>query len=585
MSPRSSVVLAAICLVGIAALFCSLPAPAVPSTAANADGTFVVDDHVLLKMRDGGILSATIVRPREGAPLPTLLTLEIYTEPASFREEGRRIAARGYASVIADTRGKRLSPDPIEPYEHEVDDAYDVIDWIVHQPWSNGRVGMLGASYSGYTAWAATKRLHPGLKTIAVSAAAIPGLGLPMYNNVVLSANYQWIFYVTDNKLLDNAINDDAARWRNLEFNWFASGRPYQEIDQVDGKPNPFLHRCLDHPAYDDYWQRMVPYGRDYGHIDIPVLTITGYYDAGQISALHYLREHMKYRPDAEHYLVIGPYDHFGTHTDTKPVKLRDYPIDPVAQFSTPDLKLQWMDYVLKGGPKPALLESKINYEVMGGNAWRHVSSLKAMSPDPLTLYFTGERVGERYRLAAQHPQSEESVSQVIDFTNRKIFHGFHTYPSPIVQKKLEYVTELLFVTEPFERPTVISGSFDGVLDVTINKKDVDLTVTVYEEQPDGTLFHLGYALERASFARDATHRVLLQPGKPTLVPFETTVVARRCDAGSRLLVLLDVNMNRAAEVNYGTGKDVSVESVSDATTPLQIEYHSDSTIVVPIGQ
>jgi hypothetical protein len=175
-------------------------------------------------------------------------------------------------------------------------------------------------------------------------------------------------------------------------------------------------------------------------------------------------------------------------------------------------------------------------------------------------------------------------VSQVIDFTNRKILHGFHTYPDPIVQGKLENVSELQFVTDPFARPTVISGSFNGVLDVTINKKDVDLTVTIYEQRPDGTLFHLGYALERASFVRDPTRRVLLHPGQPTQVPYETTVVARLCEAGSRLLVLLDINMNPVAEVNYGTGKDVSIESVADATTPLQIEYHSDSSIVVPIG-
>jgi len=49
--------------------------------------------------------------------------------------------------------------------------------------------------------------------------------------------------------------------------------------------------------------------------------------------------------------------------------------------------------------------------------------------------------------------------------------------------------------------------------------------------------------------------------------------------------VLLDVNMNPAAQVNYGMGRDVSAESVSDANPPLQIEYHNDSNIVVPIGQ
>jgi len=189
MSGSARAVLARISLFAIVAFSCLDTGFAASLTAAGADGTLVVDDQVLIKMHDGGILSATVVRPREAAPLPTLLTLNIYTDPARFRDEGARLTARGYVSVIADTRGKRLSPDPIEPYEHEAADAYDVIDWIAHQPWSNGKVGMLGGSYSGFTAWAATKRLHPALKTIAVSAAAIPGLGLPMYNNVFLSAN------------------------------------------------------------------------------------------------------------------------------------------------------------------------------------------------------------------------------------------------------------------------------------------------------------------------------------------------------------------------------------------------------------
>jgi predicted acyl esterase len=86
-----------------------------------------------------------------------------------------------------------------------------VLDWIVKQPWSDGKVGMTGASYTGFTAWAATKHRHPALKGIAVSAAAIPGFGLPMHNNVFLTANYQWPFYVANNKLLDDAVNNDGS--------------------------------------------------------------------------------------------------------------------------------------------------------------------------------------------------------------------------------------------------------------------------------------------------------------------------------------------------------------------------------------
>ena len=296
------------------------PQPVAPTD----DALYDIQDDVLIRTRDGATLSATVVRPKGlPGPLPALLTFDIYTDPAAFRARGKATAAHGYVSVIADTRGKRLSPDPIVPYEHEAADTGEVIEWIARQPWSNGQVGMLGGSYSGFTAWAATKHMPAALKTLAVSAAAIPGLGLPMYNNVFLSANYGWVFYVTDNKYLDERTYNDNDRWTRLLENWFSSGRPYREIDQVDGTPNPLLQRWLRHPAYDAYWQAMVPYQRDFAHITIPVLTISGYYDDGQVSALEYLKQHYRYNPRAEHYLVIGPYDHFGTHRASKAEALR----------------------------------------------------------------------------------------------------------------------------------------------------------------------------------------------------------------------------------------------------------------------
>jgi predicted acyl esterase len=78
---------------------------------------------------------------------------------------------------------------------------------------------------------------------------------------------------------------------------------------------------------------------------------------------------------------------------------------------------------------------------------------------------------------------------------------------------------------------------------------------------------------------------ILLSPGKVTRIPFETTVVGRRLAAGSRLLVLFDVNKNPSAQVNYGTGKDVSGESVADAGEPLHIRMHNDSFIEVPVSE
>lgn len=539
-------------------------------------------EDVLIKTKDGATLSAIIERPQTTGRVPTLLEFTIYTNLDDVRQSLAERTARGYAGVVAFVRGKYQSPDAPVPYEHDAADTHAVLDWIARQPWSDGRVGMMGGSYSGFTAWAATKHRHPALKAIAVSAAAIPGQGLPMRNNVFVSDNYAWAFYVTNNKMLDDALYSDNQRWWKHTRDWFSSGRPYRELDAVDGTANPLLQRWLKHPSFDKYWQDMVPYGKEFARIDIPVLTITGYYDNGQISALQYFKEHVARARDPEHYVVVGPYDHLGTHWSVKPTELRGYTLDPVAQLDSHELKLVFMDYVLKGKPRPALLADRVNYQVMGGNEWRHVRSLEAMHGIPMRLYFSAEKNEDRYSLSNRQPPPGSPVIHEVDLADRVKFHNFHAAPFEIIQGPLQYITESIFVTPPFEASTSVMGEFEGELLVSINKKDFDLGVTVMEAMPDGKLFNLAYALQRASYA-DPEKRKLLTPGKEFRVKFTTTLVARKMQAGSRLLVLVDANKHPFAQVNYGTGKDVSDESIKDAGEPLKIEIRSGSFIEVPL--
>ena len=122
----------------------------------------------------------------------------------------------------------------------------------------------------------------------------------------------------------------------------------------------------------------MVPYGDDFARIRIPVLSITGYYDDGQISALQYFREHTRHLPDADHRLLIGPYDHFGTQANVKAMELRGFSVDPIAQFDTDAITFQWFDHVLNGAPLQPLLADRVNYQLMGANRWEHAPSLQA---------------------------------------------------------------------------------------------------------------------------------------------------------------------------------------------------------------
>ncbi|HTK82453.1 MAG TPA: CocE/NonD family hydrolase [Bacteroidota bacterium] len=543
---------------------------------------YIIQDDVLIKTKDGATLSAFVVRKRGLAmKQPTALIFNIYTDLSLGL--AKISASYGYVGVTVETRGKRNSPDPIEPYEHEVDDTYEAIDWIIKQPWSDGQVGMYSNSYGGYTSWAATKKLHPALKTIAPSAANNPGDGLPMENNVFLFVNYAWAFYVTNNRLVDNETYFDRKRWNDLNDKWYQSGKSYRDIDKVDGTPNKWLQRWLDHPAYDSYWQAKAPYQTDFSKINIPVLTVTGYYDDGQQSALYYLKQHYKFNKNADHYLVIGPYSHFGAGAFRKDQVLNGYAIDSVAQLDTPDLTFAWFDYVMRGGKKPALLKDKINYEVMGTNEWRHAPSLEKMSNQTLKLYLTDMKSGEHYELAKDKPAKSGFLEQTVDFADRKTSNNDY-YPDQIIGKKPDLSNGYSFISEPFDAPVSINGTFSGEIKASINKNDMDVGVVLYEVLPDGKLFHLSYIIERASYAKDMTKRNLLTPGKVESIPFnKTRMVSRQLSKGSRLLVTLNVNKNAYAQINYGTGKDVSDEDISDAKVPLQIKWQNDSYVKIPI--
>jgi putative CocE/NonD family hydrolase len=555
--------------------------PSIPLLKADDNRRYIINDSILVPSGKASIAAILVRRRMDSLPLPAALQFTIYAEKNNFNE-AKLAAAHGYAGIIAYTRGKGLSPDQIVPYEHEVTDVNSVIDWIVRQPWCNKKVGMYGGSYNGFSQWAAAKQIHPALKTIVPYVAAMPGLGLPMENNVFLNANYGWAFYVTNNKYLDNHVYYDPSRWRRMQQEWFESGVAYRKLDSVDGTPNRLFQRYIQHPAFDLYWQSMVPYKQDYSRINIPVLSITGYYDDGQISALHYLKEHYKYNKNAHHYLIIGPYNHLGAQRGGSPF-LTNYAVDPVALINTSEITFAWLDHIMKAGKRPAILKDKINFQVMGANQWLHAPTLAKMSNSTLSFYLNDSIVGMHHLLGKGKPSKVASLKQVVDFSDRKSTNNDY-YPNPIVKTKLEISNGISYVSDPFTEAVVIAGQFSASLKVKINKRDMDIGLVLYEVLPDGKYFHLAYFLGRASYANDISRRELLQPGKKETITLERSrLVCRRMEKGSRLLLLVNINKNSFAQVNYGTGKDVSEETIADAGEPLEIEWFNDSFINVPV--
>lgn len=550
----------------------------------NLDEGYTIKD-VLIETRDGATISAIIVKKSQSTePQTVILQSTIYV-----RDKGRDLttlkesADKGYVGIIAYTRGKRLSPNEIWPYENDANDMYDVIDWISKQKWCDGRVGMYGGSYNGFTQWASVKKLHPALKTIVPYVANRPGMGLPMENNIFINPNYEWSLYVGNSKYLDTISGNDRQRFRDMQNKWWESGVAYNKMDSIDGESNKWFQRWVSHPSFDEYWQKMAPYKEEFSQINIPVLSIDGYYNDSQNSSLYYLREHYKYNPNAEHYLIIGPYSHYGAQQNGSSI-INGYKVDADALINTNEITYQWFDYIFNNGEKPQELKDKINYQVMGANEWRSASSIKEMSNDRLKLYLTNEKIENIYSLNPKKPTINAFISQEVDFADRETGNNNYYYPDPIITSEMDMSEGFSFISEPLEESILVNGSFIGELNVSINKKDFDYGVTLYEVTPDGNYFHLSYIIGRASYANDITNRELLEPNKITTIPFSNThLISKKLSKGSRLLIYIDVNKNPFSELNYGTGKVVSEEKINDANEPLKVNWYSDSFVEIPI--
>ncbi len=550
-----------------------------PLIAELDNKQFIREDSVLIRSRDGATLTATITRRKDiTARQPAIFVFNIYNTPRD-RSLAKEAAIQGYVGVVVNTRGKYLSPEAIEPFEHDATDAYDIIDWISKQPWSNGKVGMFGGSYLGFSQWAAAKRLHPALKTIIPQVSVGIGIDYPMQGNIFMTYMLRWIHYVTNSKETDQAEFDNDTYWNNVFRKWYRSGRAFRALDTIEGRPNAIFQRWLKHPSHDAYWQNMVAYKKDFSAINIPILTTTGYYDADQLGAMYYFKQHHLWNKNANHYLLIGPYDHGGAQGIPSTV-LNGYPVDPVANISINTLTYQWFNYILKDSARPAILEDKINYQVMGTNQWKHVPTMAAMNNDTLKLYLTSGRTAGSYQLDAQ--PGTGFIGQEVDFTKRG-----DTIPAVsgnIIDSALDVTNGIAFVSEPFARAFEINGSYLAELKASINKKDMDIAIAMYERMPDGKHFSLGTGQVRASYAKDRSKRQLLQPGKTETISFpDIFFTSRKISAGSRLVVVVSIHKNPFWQINYGTGKEVSDETIADAGEPLRIKWYGSSVIKVPV--
>ena len=551
--------------------------------AAESRERYVAGVDVRIPVRAGVVIHASVVRPgRAKGALPTLLRFTL--DPTE--DDAPRSAFKGYVGVTAYVRGRTPDGDgAVWPFVHDGDDAAAVIDWIAHQPWSDGRVAMLGDGYSGYAAWAAARKKPAALKAIATIAPMAPGIDFPMSGQIFRNSMVRWAQeHATGTPRRDEIDAGADAKWQALDATWYREDHPYWDVDSILlGDRSKLIRTWLTHPSRDRYWQKLLPSAEQFAQIDIPVLTIAGYYGA-TAGALYLYGEHRRNRPQADTTLLLGPYDAASIRPGTA-ATLRGYTLDAVARVELPELRYQWLDSVFKGAPKPSLLQGRVNYQVMGGNEWRHVPALDATQRAPLRLYLDKLKRDGSHRLSTSPSADPGSARLSVDLADRS--DADITWPQALLLKQLPVRNSIQFVSDPLPKDTEIFGSLRGEFDITPSGQDADLSVSLYEQTANGEYLLLFEPYDfRASYAGHREYRRLLRAGERQAVAFTAErVTARKLSAGSRLVLVLGINKRPDRQINFGSGRDVNSESSADAQEPMRVRWHARSYVEIQTGK
>jgi len=562
---------------------------------------------VRIPLRDGVHLNATVYLPKEAETilanakdrkeaLPVVFTLTPYIAD-SYHERAMYFARNGYVYALVDVRGRGNSEGTFEPFANEGRDGHDVVEWFAKQPYCNGKVTMWGGSYAGFDQWSVLKEFPPHLSTIVPAAAAHPGVDFPFRNNMFYPYNMQWITYTSGTTPNLNLFREGSL-WRQFFFEMYKKHLPFAELDKLIGNPSPWFHKWIDDPIPGPYYDAMVPSAEQYRRISMPILTITGHYDGDQPGAMEFYRRHMKdgtAAATAQHYLIIGPWDHAGTRTPRREVSGLRFGEASVLDLNK--LHKEWYDWTMKSGAKPEFLKKRVAYYVVGPGAenWKYADSLDAIATETRTLYLQSHGQAND----AFHSGSLSAAKPGSDAPDKFTYDPLDTRPGELeLTLDADSLTDqsralnlfgsgVIYHSEPFAEATEVTGYVKLVLWMAMDVPDTDFYVALYEIQPDGTSIQLTSDQMRARYRESLRESKLIKPGEINRYEFDQFLFfSRRVMKGSRLRLVLASGNSIYVQKNYNSGGDVSRETAKDART-AHITVHHDaehpSSLTLPI--
>jgi putative CocE/NonD family hydrolase len=495
----------------------------IPKTfSVEASGNDYIKREVMIPMRDGVKLHTVIVIPKGAKNAPIVLTRTPYnaSKRASRNSSQHMLAALpqghdvwvegGYICVFQDVRGKYKSEGeyvmtrPVRgPLNNtatdHVTDAYDTIDWLVkNTPESNGRVGMIGSSYEGFTVVMALLGPHPALKVAAPESPMVDGwMGDDWFHYGAFRQNNIDYFSEQTTKKDEGEIVPRAAYDDYETLRGDGAAGEYAHAHGMDLLP--WAKRLMEHPAYDAFWQ-----GQALDKLvaerpsAVPTMWLQGLWDQEDMwGAIHcYLA--LKAKGQADHnYLVMGPWRHSQVNYDANNLGPLKWAGDTALEFRR-DVLRPFFDQYLKDGAPNANTPPVFIYNT-GENHWDRLKSwplaCESGCTEPLKPLYLESSFGLGFERPSGGTAAADSYvsdpAKPVPYLPRPVhFPDSDRWKTWLVSDQRSVADRpdvLVYETPALKTPVRISGAPVAELFAATSGTDSDWIVKLIDVYPDET--------------------------------------------------------------------------------------------------
>jgi uncharacterized protein len=534
----------------------------------------------MIPMRDGVKLYTVIVVPKGAKDRPILLTRTCYNaaKRAERSKSGRMIealplsdegfVAAGYIRVYQDVRGKYgsegpylMTPPPVNSGYNpsgadDTMDGYDTIDWLVKNvPESNGRVGMIGSSYEGFTVVMALLHPHPALKVAAPESPMVDGW-----------MGDDWFHYGAFRQpSIDYFVGQTTNRGEGVEVphagrddysNYLQAGSAEGFARTLGADQLPYWNVMKDHPTYDGFWQSQAldkliakqP-------LTVPTMWEQGLWDQEDMwGAIHSYRAlKAEHTPDTMNHLVMGPWSHSQVNREGRNLGPLTWATDTAAQWRS-EVLLPFFNQYLKPDAAKADTPAIYIYNT-GEDHWETPSIFPASCEKGCPVTSRPIYLAPGGQLSFDPPQSG-SDEYVSDPAKPIPYRPRPVDPADGTAWRTWLVTDQRFVdgrpdmltyeTEPLKQAMKLSGEPVVHLVASTTGSDADWVVKLIDVQPDRVAPPVelsGYELPvatdifRGRYRTSFEHPEAIQPNEPLPYVFALPMVNHTFLPGHRIMV------------------------------------------------